>query len=251
VSQQLPYNPYNWKMIVISQAAMLALSAVLSFYPQYFLAFYILYIFVIMGVSLYMAQKSNPLMSQRKYLSEVVKAPSIFEERKAMEVAMRDDEYQAMLRDYTSQTLRSLGIMFLYMLLLIAFYYTVFVRITENYVGLYRFLAYVTYFEALFLFNFFVYRRIVKFRMMEVVAPSNYKITIKGIASTDVTGLVLYFKHLSDARITVNPDKSYIEIDSQSSKLPYRVRLYSKDLQRLKEAVEKLQRIAKEAEGKS
>jgi len=56
---------------------------------------------------------------------------------------------------------------------------------------------------------------------------------------------------LSDAKITVNPDKSYIEIDSQSSKLPYRVRLYSKDLQRLKEAVEKLQRIAKEAEGKS
>ena len=72
-----------------------------------------------------------------------------------------------------------------------------------------------------------------------------------GIASTDVTGLVLYFKHLSDARITVNPDKSYIEIDSQSSKLPFRVRLYSKDLQRLKEAVERLQRIAKEAEGKS
>jgi uncharacterized membrane protein len=246
VSQQLPYNPYNWKMILISQTAMLTMSAILSFYPEYFLPFYILYIIIIMGVSTYMAQKSNPLLAERKYLQEIVKAPTLFEEKKALDLAMKDEEYQTMFREYTSKTMRSLGIMFLYMILLISFYYLAFDKIVTQYQGVQRFLIYVAYFEALFLFNFFVYRRLIQFRMMEVVAPNSYKVTTKGIASTDVTGVVLHFRHLAEANITVNADKSYVEVDSRTSKLPFRVRLYSKDLQRLKEAVEKLQRLAKE-----
>ncbi|MGC9106236.1 MAG: DUF2208 family protein [Thermoprotei archaeon] len=251
MSQQPPYNPYNWKMILVSQTAMLAMSAVLSFYPEYFLPFYILYIVIIMGVSMYIAQKSNPLLSERKYFQEIVKAPTLFEERRALDLAMRDEEYQAMFREYTSKTMRSLGIMFLYMILLIAFYYLAFDKLVTQYQGMQRFLIYVGYFEALFLFNFFVYRRLVQFRMMEVVAPNSYKVTTKGIASTDVTGIVLHFRHFVGAKITVNADKSYVEVDSSTSKLPFRVRLYSNDLQRLKEAIEKLQRLAKEQEGKT
>ncbi len=236
------YNPYNWKMILISQLAMLAMSAVLSFYPEYFLVVYIVYLVIIMGVSTYMAQRSNPLLAQRKYLSEVAKAPVLFEEKNADELAFKDEEYQAKLREYTSQMMKSFGFYFLYIIALIIIYYLIFNTIVRSYEGIERFLLYVTYFEALFLFNFFVIRNVVKFRMMEVVAPKSYRLTLKGIVSTDMTGVVLHVSQLSEAKMTINPEKSYIEIDSTSAKLPFKIRLYTRDLQKLKVSVEKLQR---------
>ena len=241
MSQQV-YNPYNWKMIVISQVAMLLMATALSFYPEYFIEVYIAYLIIIMGVSTYMAQKSNPLLSQRKYLGEVAKAPVLFEEKNTDEIAAKDEEYQAMMREFASQSMRSLGFYFLYMIALLAVYYLVFSRIVVDYVGVMRFVLYVAYFEALFLFNYFVVRNMVKFRMMEVIAPRSYRLTLKGIFSTDMSGIVLHASQLSEAKVTINPEKSYIEIDSTSAKLPFRVRLYTRDLQRLKVSLERLQR---------
>ncbi|MBB5253040.1 DUF2208 domain-containing protein [Sulfurisphaera ohwakuensis] len=236
-------NPYNWKMILVSQVLMILMSFVLSLYPQYFLPVYILYIIVILGITSVMTMRSNPLLSERKYLTDISNSRTLFEEKKAGELAQKDEEYMKKMQEFAMASFKSFMYMIIYIIAIFAFYGEVLLKIVGSVSGYERLLVYVIYFEALFLFNMFVYRRLIKFQTMEVMVPQSYKITEKGILSTDKSGVFLHSRHLVNAEIKENREKRYIEIHSQTSKLPYRIRLYTTEIDRLLEVLDRVKKL--------
>lgn len=236
-------NPYNWKMIVISQSLMILMSFVLSLYPQYFLPVYILYIVVIMGITSVMTMRNNPMLSERKYLSEISNSRTLFEEKKSSELIQKDQEYLRKMQDFAASSFKSFMYMIIYIILIFILYDEVLLRIVSNVTGYERLAIYIVYFEAIYLFNMFVYRRIVKFQAMEVMAPQSFKITEKGILSTDRSGIFLHSRHLVNAEIIDNRDKRYVEIHSSTSKLPYKIRLYTTEIDRLLEILDRVKKL--------
>lgn len=244
-------NPYNWKMILISQVLMILLSFVLSLYPQYFLPVYILYIIVIMGITSVMTMRSNPLLSERKYLSDISNSRTLFEEKKAGELVQKDEEYMKKMQEFAMSNFKSFMYMIIYIIIIFVFYDEVLLKIVGSVTGYERLAVYIAYFEALFLFNMFVYRRLVKVQMMEVMAPQSYKITEKGILSTDKSGIFLHSRHLINAEIVENREKRYIEIHSSTSKLPFKIRLYTTELDRLLEVLDRVKKLESKRQNSS
>lgn len=237
-------NPYNWKMILLTQVAMIAMSFVLSLYPQYFLPVYILYIIVIMGITSYMAMKSNPLLRERKYLGEIANSRSLFEEKKASELIQKDEEYMKMMQQFAMSSFRSFLYMILYIIFIFVFYEEVLLKIVSSAPTQYdKLIIYIVYFEAIYLFNLFVYRRLIKIQMLEIMAPQSYKVTEKGIISTDRSGVFLHSRHLLNAEIKENREKRYVEINATEAKLPYKLRLYTNEIDRLLEVLERVKKL--------
>lgn len=227
----------------MSQVLMILMSFVLSLYPQYFLPVYILYIIVILGITSVMTMRSNPILSERKYLSDISNSRTLFEEKKAGELVQKDEEYMKKMQEFAMASFKSVMYMIIYIIAIFIFYDEVLLKIVGSISGYERLLVYIIYFEALFLFNMFVYRRLVKFQAMEVMAPQSYKITEKGILSTDKSGVFLHSRHLINAEIKENREKRYIEIHSQTSKLPYRIRLYTTEIDRLLEVLDRVKKL--------
>ncbi|PVU75489.1 DUF2208 domain-containing protein [Sulfolobus sp. SCGC AB-777_G06] len=236
-------NPYNWKMILISQGLMILMSFVLSLYPQYFLPVYILYIVVIMGISSVMMAKSNPMLAERKYMGEIYKSNTLFEEKNAGSLIQKDMEYVQKMQQLAVANFKSFGIMILYIIIIFLFYDYILLKIVDSVTQYEKLAIYLIYFEALYLFNMFVYRRLIKIQMMDAMAPSSYKVTEKGILSTDKSGVFLHSRHLVNAEIIENREKKYVEIDSKTSKLPYKIRLYTNDIDRLLEVLNRVKRM--------
>jgi len=239
-----PYpNPYNWKMILVTQIGMIAISFVLSLYPQYFVPIYILYIILIMGVTSVMTMRNNPMLSERKYLPEISNSRTLFEEKKASDLMQKDQEYLKKMQEFASSSFRSFMYMILYMIILFVLYDEVLLRIVSHEIGYERLAIYIIYFEALYLFNILVYRRLIKFQAMEVMAPQSYKVTEKGILATDRSGVYLHSRHLVNAEIIDNREKRYVEIHSSTSKLPYKIRLYTTEIDRLLEVLDRVKKL--------
>ncbi|MFP3260016.1 MAG: DUF2208 domain-containing protein [Sulfolobus sp.] len=237
------YNPYNWKMIIVSQVLMILLSFVLSIYPQYFLPVYILYILVMFGVMSVMMMKNNPMLAERKYMGEILNSPTFFEEKNASDLIQKDKEYMQKMQEVAVSNLKAFGVMILYIIFIFLFYDLVLLKIVNSVTEYEKLAIYIIYFEALYLFNMFVYRRIIKVQMMESMAPSSYKVNERGIISTDKSGVFLHSRHLIEAEIVENREKKYVEINSKTSKLPFKIRLYAHDLDRLMDALNRVKRI--------
>ena len=197
-----------------------------------------------MGVTTAIAMRNSPMLSERKYLPEIMNSRTLFEEKRAGELIQRDEEYLKKMQELAVANLKSLGFFILYFIVILILYYNVLSRIVNHFIGYDRFAIYIVYFEALYLFNMFVYnRRIVKVQMVEVMAPQSYKITEKGILSTDKSGIYLHSRHLINAEIIDNREKKYVEIHSTTSKLPYKIRLYTTEIDRLLEVLDRVKRL--------
>ncbi|AAY80191.1 DUF2208 domain-containing protein [Sulfolobus acidocaldarius] len=242
-NQNQPYNPYNWKMILLSQTSIVIISFVLSLYSQYFLPVYIAYLIIYFIIMTTIMARSNPMLSERKYLSEIVNARTILEEKKAGELIQNDEEYIKKFQAITSANLKSFGIMFVYLIVILIFYNFVVLRYVSSVTQIQKLIVFLVYSEALFLFGMFVNRRIMRVQMMEVMAPFTYKITEKGIVSTDRSAVFLHSRHLVNASIVENRDKKYVEISPTTLKLPYKLRLYSNDIDRILDAINRVKRL--------
>ncbi|AAK40732.1 DUF2208 domain-containing protein [Saccharolobus solfataricus] len=237
------YNPFNWKFVLLSQVMMILFSLVLSFFPKYFIEFYILYILVYLGITSVIMMRSNPLLRERRSLGEIANARTLYEEKKASELVNQDEEYLKETTEVMKKNFSSMGIMFLYMIILILVYNYVIIRFVTNIDNtLYKFGFFVLYFELLYGVSFLMNRRVLKFQTNIPMAPTSYKITEKGIIATDRSGVFLPSKYLIDAQISQNRDKKYIEIRS-SSKFPFQVRLYSQDIDKVSELIERVKKI--------
>ncbi|MCY0860215.1 MAG: DUF2208 domain-containing protein [Sulfolobaceae archaeon] len=241
MSSQYP-SPYNWKMILLSQVSMLAFSYVLSLYPQYFLPIYIVYMIVMFGVMSYFMYRSNPMLRERVSLREIANARVIYEEKKAKELMEKDTEYLKYMTEVSMKTMRMLLYMIVYLIAIWILYYTFLLKYIGTFkAGIDKFIVYVVFFEALYVFNVLVYSRMMKPVQISVMAPTGYKITEKGILGDG--GVFLHSKYLLNANIDVNREKKYVEISSGESKLPFKIRLYTDDVDKLLAYIERLKKL--------
>ncbi|EWG08313.1 MAG: hypothetical protein ASUL_01630 [Candidatus Aramenus sulfurataquae] len=235
-------NPYNWKYALISQVYLVALSFVLTYRPQYFIEVVALYFVFFTGLTFYMMSKSNPLLRDRKLLYEISSSRVLYEEKNVSDIINKDKEY---VEEYTKFAKRSFSMLGIYLVYLVAIYflYSNVTKIADAQVALYRLLVYLVYFEALYLFAFFVFRRIVRPASLSVMAPVSYKITEKGIMSSGGMSMFLHAKHLLNSNIVVNKEKRFVEIDSTQAKMPYKVRLYSNDVDKVLDFIERVKKL--------
>ncbi len=236
-------NPYSWKYVLLSQVYLIVISVVLTYYPQYFIEAIITYFIVMMGVMFYSMSKSNPMFRDRKLLYEINNSRLLYEEKNASELINKDKEYTEEYTKYAKKSFSMLGIYLVYMIVLY-FLYTYISKIALSQASSFdRLLVYLIYFEVIYLFAFFVFRKIVKPAMLNIMAPFSYKITEKGIVGSGGMSTFLHARHLLDANISVNREKHYVEIDSAQAKLPYKLRLYSSDVDKVVDYIERIKRI--------
>ncbi|QKQ99824.1 DUF2208 domain-containing protein [Metallosphaera tengchongensis] len=236
-------NPYNWKFALISQTYLVVISIVLGFYPKYFLIAFITYFIVMMGITFSMTYKSNPMLRDRKLMVEVANSNTLYEEKNANDLITKDEDYQ---REYMQFAKKNMTMLFSYLIYIVVLFF-VYGYIskfasaqTDPY---YRLGVYLVYFEIIYLFGFFVYRRLFKPSMMSTMAPLSYKVTEKGIIGSGGMSVFLHAKHLLNSNLIVNKEKRYVEIDSVEAKYPYKIRLYAKDLDKLLDMLERVKRL--------
>ncbi|AEB94155.1 MAG: DUF2208 domain-containing protein [Metallosphaera sp.] len=236
-------NPYNWKFALISQTYLIVISIVLGFYPKYFLEAFLSYFIVIMAITFSMTYRSNPMLRDRKLMMEAANSNVLFEEKNANELVMKDEEYQKEYMQFAKKNMMMLFSYLIYIVVLFFVYGYVSKFATSQVDPYYRLAVYLIYFEIIYLFGFFVYRRLFKPSMMSTMAPLSYKVTEKGIIGSGGMSIFLHAKHLLSSTISVNREKKYVEIDSKEAKYPYKIRLYAKDLDKLLDMIERVKRL--------
>ncbi|MCY0850535.1 DUF2208 domain-containing protein [Sulfuracidifex metallicus] len=240
-------NPYsNWRYILLSQFSILFISALLSvFPPQYYIYGYVIYLVVVMSITFFISFRSNPLLKERKYMGEIMKSRTIFEEKDVKEIMEKDEEY---IKKY-KESLKRNGYFMLYFVV----YLAIILVIYDDVLGIYRkmfaanhlelFLVFFVTLDAITLINIFLSRKVMKGATSQTMAPTKYRVTERGIISSDATGVFLHARHLPNSEVIENREKRYVEIKSNTIKLPYDIRLYTKDIDRLLDAIERVKKI--------
>ncbi len=236
-------NPYNWKFAAISQGYLIVISIILGFYPKYFLEAFISYFIIIMAITFSMTYKSNPMLRDRKLMLEVANSGTLYEEKNANELITKDQDYQREYMQFAKKNMMMLFSYLIYIVVLFFIYNYVSKLATAQTDPYYRLGVYLAYFEVIYLFGFFVYRRLFRPSMMSTMAPLSYKVTEKGIIGSGGMSVFLHAKHLLNSNMVLNREKKYVEIDSTSAKYPYKIRLYAKDVDKLVEMLERVKRL--------
>jgi|ECHhosMinimDraft_1075155.scaffolds.fasta_scaffold01968_3 uncharacterized membrane protein len=244
-------NPYSPKYLAVSQTLLLVLAIANSFLPKYFFLFYILYLvgtFAFIGVFTY---RTNPMIKDRGLMKEVMTSRSLHEEKNVQDLIMNDKEYVKELTSQSSKMLKYMLFLLVYTIAVILVYDDVLIKVINSPAfkanDIYRFVVYVIYFEALFGISFIMSRRVFRMGNVNKVAPNSYKITEKGVVGNGFPAVTIHGSHLANAEIRVDPQNKYVEIiPSEASKksVPYTVRLYSNDVNRVKELLERVKKIS-------
>lgn len=237
------YNPYNWKTVLATQIGLVAISLALSYFPQFYIWVFILYFVIIMGISFSMMYKSNPIFRDRRLLYEIINSRTLYEEKDVTKLILADKEYQKQYTEVVKRNFAMLLIYIIYIAILIIIYPHVinFANAQHEY---FRLAVFLGYFETLYLFSFFMYRKVFsRAAMLTVMAPPSYKINEKGIVSGKGSSIFLHARYLIDSEITVNKENKYVEIDSTKKNLPYKIRLYTNNVDKVLDYLERIKRL--------
>jgi uncharacterized membrane protein len=249
-------SPYNAKYIALTQAMIIGFSLVNSFYPKYFIEFYVLYFVVFLAISGVMMYRSNPMLRDRKYISEAIKSRTIYEEKNVDQLIQSDQDYMKQMMAQASKSMKMLGLYVLFLIVVYLVYSQGINRIQSEPAirdnALLRFAVFIAVYEIMYLSSFLLYRRggLASLAGSMVMAPRSYRITEKGIVSTDQSRTVLHLTHLKESEVQVNRDKKYIEIVPRGNgrSMPFRLRLYSNDVDKVSELVNRIKRLASREE---
>lgn len=237
------YNPYNWKMILLTQSWLILFSFILTYFPQYYLEVFIAYFVIIMAISFSTMYRTNPILRDRKLLYEIVNSRTLYEEKDVTKLILADREYQ---KQYTEAAKKNLVVLLVYIVYIIALFilYPHIVSFAKTQQQYLKLAIYLIYFEALYLFGFVMYRQVFsKATMLSIMAPPNYKINEKGIVSGKGASIFLHARYLIDSEIVVNKENHYVEIDSTKKNLPYKIRLYTNDVNKVLDYLERVKKL--------
>ncbi len=239
-------NPYsNWRFIALSQFSVIFISALISFFPQYYILGYIIYLAISLSLTSLLTFRSNPMLRERKYMGEIMKSKTIYEEKNAREMMNKDEEYMKIYKQMLKRNGYSMLYLVGYLVVVLIIYDVVFDRYRtmfgSNHLDL--FLAFFLSLDAVVLANIFISRKFLKGATSQVMAPQAYRITEKGVIASDATGVFLHSRHLPSSDINVNREKRYVEIRSNTIKLPYDIRLYTRDIDKLLDVLERVKRL--------
>lgn len=238
-------SPYNPKYIALSQGLLIAFSLVNSFEPKYFFEFYILYFIVIIGITSVMFYRNNPMLRDRKYMSEAVKARTLYEEKSVENLINSDKEFLEETMRQAGKMMKNLFIYFIFIIAIYILYSEVLSKVINGQgTPLYRFVIFLVFYEVFYGISFLLYRTTGMTSAVGssmAMAPRSYKITDSGVVATDRSGTTLHIIHLQDAEINVNREKKFVEIKPDAKKgIPYKLRLYTNDVDKVSELLNRL-----------
>jgi uncharacterized membrane protein len=231
------------KMLLVSQAYLIVLAAVLAMAPRYYLIVFFVYFAIIMLVSAYWGRRR--VKGSRVSREEIESARQLFVERNAFDVAAMDDE---LMHIYGKQ-LKGLLLSFL----LLPVYWAIFEAARrlqpsfEEFMAGYGlggkgagFLLWLITFEVMFLLSFVVRKFTVgSFFSMSPsqqppMVPASYIVTDKGIIIKGAMGSVIGFPLPEGTKVRVDEKRGFVEIVFRSGG---KIRLYSKRARRLYELI--------------
>ncbi len=223
-------QPSRKTTILMSQLAIVFMSVVTSFFPQYYLIAIILYMVVIFVIMSYTTtRKSRPR-------PEELKNP-IFKELKAAKIAMLDKELSKELMKQmktsmaTFVTLPLVFILFpLYMNYLSPIVDSILSQYIENEVFI-RFISFLIMYE--FIFGVLSLVRMLvstRYKPINIMFPQQYIVYPTGIYADNR----FFVRFSNDQCFKYDPKRHYIEIVSERNPA-FKIRLYSENISRLRE----------------
>jgi uncharacterized membrane protein len=226
-------------MLVIGQLYLILLALVLAAAPQYYLYVFILYFVAIMGFS--------TIVSRRRFktsipIEEIERSRTLLKEDKAFEIAMEDEELLKLLGGQMRTLLLTLAFLPLY--------YVIFRFVRANHdmlaesiasllgtsttVG--AFLVWLGAFEVMYVVSFASRRLLMRGQVSIPVVPRSFTVTQKGILIRGGMGQAISFPLEESTKVEYDDKRRYVEISTASGA---RIRLYTKNLKKLLEAIEK------------
>jgi len=231
------------RMLLLSQAYLIVLAAVLAVAPRYYLIVFFVYFAAILLVSAYFSRRS--IRGAKVSREEVESARQLFVERNALDVAAEDDE---LVRIYGRQ-LKGMLLSFA----LLPLYWVIFEAarrlqpsfeslLAEYGVGgkLAGFILWVATFEVMFLLSFVVRRFTVggfftaSPTQQPPMVPASYVVTDKGILVKGAMGSIIGFPLPEGTKVRVDERRGFVEIVFKSGS---RIRLYTRRARRLYELI--------------
>jgi len=233
--------------ILIGQAAIILYSLFATLLGRNYKTFILVFLLII-AVSLIQQRKAkNPLGQEKVPPERVLEGKRLYREENARELQQQDKD---VLKDFQEQSkftmYNTLGMVaamlyfFLFWNHIDALYAWV-----AGYVGegkLAEFLAFLIFFEGLFIINqaayFFALKKVGKVTMIQMV--SSYTVTDKGIV---LEGLVrksaLTFPLPDDVEVVVDEKRRFVELVKEGKRTRTRIRLYARNPKRLAEVIKR------------
>jgi len=227
--------------LLIGQFSMVLYSAVLAFLGRSGKAFLLAFILIIL-FSVAMSRftsKKGPL--RRVKPEEVLQGRVLYEEKSTREIQTSDRDLVMDIQEQSKFSmynmvgmLAAMAYFFLLWPYIDVIYEAVAARVGEG--TLAHFIAYLIYFEGLFVITQVSYwwalRKVGKIKMIQM--PQSYKVTEKGIVLQGLVGKsAIAFPLPREARVEVNEKRKFVEIVVEGKRSVTRLRLYARNPRRL------------------
>ena len=223
-------QPSTKKMIMISQASIMAFSFISVFLRQYFWLIIILYMFLLMGITSYTTmRKTKPKPEDLKSL--------LFKEPNAMKIAMTDKllnkelmkQMKGMMLGFATLPI-ALVIFSIYPSLIAPYVSELIDKITEDPIlvsFLNFFIMYEVVFSAITVIRILLLNR---FTFENIMLPQKFAVYKKGVLSNER----MFVRFEEGQCFKYNPKRKFIEIINPKVK-GFRLRLYSERISELRD----------------
>ncbi|MCE4600860.1 MAG: DUF2208 domain-containing protein [Desulfurococcales archaeon] len=233
--------------VLLGQFSILLYSVAAAILGRNYKTFILVFILIIIISVLQNRSGKNPLGQARVPPEEVLKGRKLYEEENARELQTKDLDIMKDMQEqsrFTMYTSMGMFIAMLYFFLLWKYVDTLY-QYVSVYTGpgkLAEFLAFLIYFEGLFVINQLVYiwalRKVGKVTMLQP-APS-YTVTDKGIVIKGLVGkTAITFPLPDDIEVNVNEKRKFVELVKKSKRTVTKLRFYAKNPKRLAEVIKR------------
>lgn len=233
--------------VLIGQLSIILYSVAAAILGRNYKAFILVFILIIIITLIQNRSGKNPLGQEKVKPEELLKGRKLYEEEKARELQTKDTEIMKDMQEQSKFTMyTSMGMMIamLYFFLLWGYvdhlYEYIALRVGEG--KLAEFLAFLIYFEGLFVINQGVYvwalRKVGKVTMLQ--SPPGFTVTDKGIVLKGLIGkTTITFPLPDDVEININEKRKFVEIVKHSKRTVLKLRLYTRNPKRLAEVIKR------------
>lgn len=233
--------------VLIGQLSILLYSVFAAILGRNYKAFIIVFILIIIISVIQNRSGKNPLGQEKVKPEELLKGRKLFEEENARELQTKDTEIMKDMQEqskFTMYTSMGMIVAMLYFFLLWGYvdnlYNLIAVRLGEG--KLSEFLAFLIYFEGLFIINQGVFvwalRKVGRVTMLQ--SPAGFTVTDKGILVKGLVGKsAITFPLPGDVEVSVNEKRKFVELVKTSKRTVLKLRFYTRNPKRLAEVIKR------------
>ncbi len=210
--------------------------------------FIIIFILFIVAAIIQSRRGKGPLGISKAKPEEILEGKKLYSEEKIRDIQLKDEKLMEDLQEQSRFSMYTSASMFVgiaYFFLLwpqIDSLYEFFLTYTGNSEVMAHFLAFLVFFEGLFVINQAAMIVAMKKagKMPVINIPQSYTVTDKGIVIGGLIGKSgIKFPLPSDVQVRVNTKRGFVELVREGKRSIMKVRLYSRNPKRLYELVKK------------